>query len=840
MIRAYLNARKSFSDEQHMHMNRNVLGLAAATANFFLSDNQHITLLFVAYLIANNLILTLSFWNTGRPNVRIIIATCLDVSMAATTMIMQPVTMAFLYPLFLWMTLGLGFRLGLNWLYFGAAMSLLAFSTVIASTEYWQHNLVLGISLAMALIVIPGYCSTLIKKLSKAKDDAEIANRAKSYFLASVSHELRTPLNAIIGYGNFMQRMTLPRNQLDMVDASVNAGEHLLHLIDQLIEMARSETGVLSEKTEKFIPTELVAEIRSIMAVRAEEKGIALKISADPLSDRLLSGPKQHIRNVLLNLVGNAIKFTDSGSVTLQVSSSPAGTGENMLLFKVTDTGIGIGADAIEKIFKPFQQADDTVHNRFGGSGLGLAICRQLLNQLGGTISVESSIGNGSAFSVSVPVTICPEDQSNAATHDVQKILALGKFESHLLANLQSSPDFQIHHVNCSGVADLQNALIKSDLSSYSVAILDQRLAGKIDPDDAIWKIFAREEVAPVLVSTDAQDIDIEDISLRAAFASVIPPGANYDSMRSAIRIGCSFAKQPQFLSHADGVITNEESNIPVEPRSILVADDNRTNRNVLATILQSSGHHVTLVCDGDEALDALEKSKFDILLLDVNMPRLNGIDACKMWRLIEGNRSHMPIVGVTADATAETERLCLDAGMDLRLTKPVNATQLLAVIDQQCGSTTQTEIPNGLSDPLAKVVAISGETNGPAEPIDAKQIAYLNSIGDAAFLSSMIEGFTSDVQEMMALLKHAVSQCEVEKFRFATHGIKSSSNNIGAMLLAAICGELEHITEGKFALEKDVQLAKIEVELERALEALNSVVMLQSGAEPKSVRAGT
>jgi two-component system, sensor histidine kinase RpfC len=665
-------------------------------------------------------------------------------------------------------------------------------------TDYWQQNAALGYSLTAALLIIPAYCSKLIRKLSQAKEQAEAANRAKSYFLASVSHELRTPLNAIIGYGNHLKQLEMPKNQHDMIDSSVKAGEHLLHLIDQLIQIARNDSGSTEILHKPMQANELLAEIRDIMQVRAADKSLAIQLHAEPLSDMLVSAPVDIVRNTLLNLVGNAIKFTESGSITISSRLRQKGS-ELTLSLIVSDTGIGIADGALKRIFEPFQQADETVLNRFGGTGLGLAICRQSLTQVGGSITVESELGQGTQFFVDIPVQRISEGtvatDAEPGLEPAVKLLALGQFDSSLLAKAQAAGNYHVRAVICVTRGDLLAAIDQISLADYRIAMLDKQLADFFPPDDALWEKFSTAKVAPVLVANE-EEIDFEDVELRAAFATILPATPQFDEVRSAIRIGCSFAGGKDLAPAAK---TDERKTYA--PRKVLVADDNRTNRNILAAILEAAGHDVTLVCDGDETLETLERENFDILLLDVNMPRLDGITACKMWRQIEGGRQHLPIVGVTADATIETEERCLNAGMDLRLTKPVNAPLLLSVIDNCCeGNDKPADVPSGVDDPFGTVVAFRADPNASTQwAIDRAQIDYLMTIGDQSFVDDMIDSFFTDASESLETLQKSVAEQDLNQFRFAAHAMKSCSNNIGATVLAALCGKLEKITEAEF-----------------------------------------
>jgi two-component system, sensor histidine kinase RpfC len=822
--------------ELEMTRNRFYLGVAAWTGSLLLGAENFILYAFAFYLTTHFTLYLALKAQVLRKEVNYFLAIMIDCVMAGTIIMESPGTTSFVYPLFLWMTLGTGFRLGLKWLFVAAISCTLAFGIPVLVTDYWADKLPLGISLTLGLLIIPAYCSKLIRKLSDAKDQAEAANKAKSYFLASVSHELRTPLNAIIGYGNHLKQMEMPKNQHEMIDASVRAGEHLLHLIDQLIQIARNDSGSTVVKSKPMKATDLITEIRDIMRVKAQEKGLAIQLHADPLTDRIVHGPADVVRNILLNLVGNAIKFTESGSVSISGSLKEKGA-KSELQFIITDTGIGIASEARKRIFEPFQQADDTVLNRFGGTGLGLAICRQLLDQIGGTIAVDSELGRGTSFIITLPVetpatnTITAE--ADPAADPAIKLVALGVFQNDLLAKAQAAGNYHVRNIRCADRNELTAAIADLNLEDYDIALIQEGLAVQFACDDNIWSQFAEAHIAPVLVAHDGE-LDLGDVELRAAFATVIPAAPNFDQVRSAIRIGCSFAGTSLGSNPSSLTVVN------YTPRSILVADDNRTNRNILAAILENAGHTATLVCDGDEALEALEKGGFDILLLDVNMPRLNGIDACRMWRQIEGGRSHIPIVGVTADATMETEERCLAAGMDLRITKPVNAPLLLGTIENCCGGNDNITMPVAVEDPLATVVPLNrADIDGDAAAVDTSHLDYLRTIGDESFISDMIESFFADADESIVSLKRAVDDGDIAQFRFASHALKSCANNIGAMLLSALCAKLENITEGEFRENGANHLAVVESAYAKAELELRAIASQPTNVTPPAVNFG-
>ncbi len=802
--------------EQEMQLNRLIIGSVAATAAAISQYNMGITQALLLYLAWNAVLFILQRAEIFNPKVRWFFGIILDVWVSMVVMLIDPELMSWIYLLVLWMILSNGFHYGTRFLAIASLMSALGFATIVASTAYWNQNLLLGCGLTAGLIMIPGYCSSLIHKLLQAKEQAALASRAKSYFLASVSHELRTPLNAILGYGNHLKQMNLTKKQHDMVEASVMAGDHLLKLIEQLIQVAKAESNTVMATDSIFRPTDILIEVRDIMAIRAQEKGLTLKLHGAALADMEVEGPQDIVRNILLNLMGNAIKFTENGSISVQCTIIRRQDRDHLVL-TVSDTGIGIADNALEKIFKPFQQADETVMNRFGGTGLGLAICQQLADQAKGEINVISRVGFGSAFNVMIPVTMpAPQVRVEDAAPQTTRIISLGRLQQQLLASAQSGGDYVVRHVDCTSILELQIAVNTHDIEQYQIALIDQDLAAKLEVDDPIWDQFAEAGVAAILVG-NAGLFDIEDIALRACFASVVSPSSDFQEIRSALRIGRSFIKHTSFSEAQE-----PQAALPLNPYRILVADDNRTNRNVLAAILEAAGHQVTMVADGDEAIEALQAGGVDILLLDVNMPRLNGIETSIMWRKMEGDSSHLPIIGVTADTTNETEANCLAAGMNMRITKPVDAKLLLNVIAEYCADKSSPQAVVQKLHPVSSTIVAEHNDANPSPTLDQAQIDYLLSIGDLEFFGDMIDSFREDIDETMSSMRVAVTNQDAEQFRFCAHAFKSSSNNIGAVSLTEIASQLENITDSDFQSKGSRYLAKIETEIVQIHQALD------------------
>ncbi len=776
-------AERELRGEQEILANRFVIGTFTILACVALRVPDYIVLLFVGFLLCNAMFLVA--WHVGLfKDARRFGAILLDAVMAGAIQIYDPAAMAFVYPLYLWATLGNGFRYGNRWLAIATMANVLSFSAVVGSTSYWQQMPVLSVSLLTGLVVIPLYCSKLIAKLSRATFQAETANRAKTYFLASISHELRTPLNAIIGYATQLQEENLSPRVSAMVHSSHTAAEHLLYLIEQLLYASKSESMQAPMAQHAFTLPDLLAEAREILGPQIADRGLEFRCHAEPGSDRQLIGPSEILRTMIVNLGSNAIKFTDRGRVVVDCGIQETPDGPE-LWFAVEDSGVGIAAHAQERIFEPFVQADETVLDQFGGTGLGLAICKQFAERMGGTLTVESELGCGSRFIYRGPAQLAGP-LPRAADEEAGKLICFGPAP---IAPTDS--DVLIDWRDCATVDDLLQAIDGAGLERYDIAIVSDILLDGVADDHPIWRRFA-EARTPAVLHRAGDALDLTDLRLRAAFATVIPAQPNFAQLRSAVRIGYSFG----WHGSVDDAPENA-AGTQLPPRKVLVADDNRTNREVLRTMLESAGHEVHLVVDGEEALAALESEPFDIVFLDINMPRMSGLEVCALWRQIEGPRHHVPILSVTADATDDMGRRSLDAGMDARLTKPIRRAELLQVMAAYCPA--QTGVAAAAAAGFAPLAAIAPGRQDVSAVLDAEQVQSLLDMGGAEFFASLSESFCEDVETLLIDLDRSASARDIEAFRFAAHAIKSSAANIGAAALAASCGRMEKIAAPDF-----------------------------------------
>ncbi|MET0428861.1 MAG: ATP-binding protein [Microvirga sp.] len=328
-----------------------------------------------------------------------------------------------LYPFYFWIILGNGFRYGVRYLYVGTALGAGGFFVVTRTADYWMDNRPLSLGLLAGIVILPLYAATLIRSLSQAREQAEQANQAKTQFLASVSHELRTPLNAVVGMSDLLSDTTLRTDQREMVETVKGSSRALLALIDDLLDFASIEAGKIALNPIPFDLAKVLSEVREIGQMQAIAKGLRFNLHVTPRTPLMLIGDERRLREILLNLVGNAVKFTERGGVLVSADGVLNGEVASLRL-EVSDTGIGIEDAARTRIFERFTQADETILNRFGGTGLGLAISQQLVRLQGGEITVESTPGKGSTFGFSIPLRLqTPAADAREYLADVEVIL---------------------------------------------------------------------------------------------------------------------------------------------------------------------------------------------------------------------------------------------------------------------------------------------------------------------------------------------------------------------------------------------------------------------------------
>lgn len=568
---------------------------------------------------------------------------------------------------YLWITFGNGFRFGKKYLFHSQIMSILGFFIATQINPYWAGHKPIVYGFLIILIALPLYVAKLIERMHEATHKAEIerqraaeASLAKTQFVANMSHEIRTPLNGIIGISTLFKTTPLNTDQRDLLKTLESSSKLLLSLLNNVLDFTKIEERKFTVENVAFSPEEAVHDSLEIFRSQANSKKIQLGAS---VSNTLgtLKGDAVVLRQVLANLLGNAIKFTQEGSVTISATALNEESEKLTVRFEVADTGIGIPANKQHKIFESFTQADASTTRKFGGSGLGLTIAKHMVEEMGGTLNFQSTEGVGSRF--------------------------------------------------------------------WFDLVLDK-------------------------VSTE-QDIHNESKAETNAIATLAPP--------SNIR-------------------QNSEA------LNILVCEDESTNQKIITRLLSLPGHQVEIVTNGDEMLDMLEQRKFDLVITDLNMAGMSGVDALKLYRFTQPNDKETRFILFTADATVSARESANDAGFDAFLTKPIEAAKLFNTIESILNLAPNTAA-QWMNSALNNPINIVSDLEADNTQLDLHTLTELEKIGagDELFMHRLLRNFLADSLKLIYKIEAAAKQKHYGELHDYCHALKGNSLSVGALQLATI-----------------------------------------------------
>lgn len=527
----------------------------------------------------------------------------------------------------------------------------------------------------------------LFAELQHAKEEAESANRSKSSFLASTSHEIRTPMNAIIGMAELLLDTHLTEIQKEYLEMLRVSANNLMDIINDVLDMSKIEAGHLEIEKTALDLWDVVEAVGLSLGAKANQKGLEFLCRIDPKAPRHVIGDPTRLRQILINLAGNSIKFTEQGEIVVGVQVAKRKGDDLLLHFSVKDTGIGIPKEKQGAVFESFTQAEASITRKYGGTGLGLTISKQLIELMGGEIGIESEPGKGSSFYFDIPTTTCemPEEaKERAAIPELEGLTVLivddNATNRKILRETLTTWGCVPKEAG-DGMSALEELKKSHDEGSPCRLVLSDKNMPEMDGFELIEKIRKMPEYSgiPILILSSDRGVDdikrAQELGVSEFLLKPVRRSRLYDSIVNTLA-----RKGPVEAVKGRGV----ESALKGRPLRILVAEDNLINQKLAMRILEKQGWKPAVANNGKEAVELYDKEKFDLILMDVQMPEMDGIEATEKIRKIEESAGgHIPIIALTANAFEEDKKKCLAAGMDAYTTKPIKIAELFGMLEE-------------------------------------------------------------------------------------------------------------------------------------------------------------
>ncbi len=765
-----------------------------------------------AYIFFSTVVLASIFLAPAPSGFRRTAGLSLDISGTCYGMYLTGELGSPLYIVLLWTIFGNGIRYGRKHLVGATCLGVLSFFVVILTNQYWNSQGALSYGLLLGLVVLPAFIAVLLKKLTRAIQEtneanlklgeaialAENASKVKSRFLANMSHEIRTPLSGIMGTVELLGCTSLTPLQREYSGTILASANALLSLVNDVLDISKIEEGKVVLEKSDFNLYSLMKTSTSMLSVTAAEKGLRLLTQVSPDVPFALKGDEARLRQVLLNLMGNAVKFTERGEIHLKASLVRENETHALINFEVSDTGIGIDVEAQSRIFDRFSQADDSITRRFGGTGLGTTISKELVELMGGRIELESKVGSGSTFRFSVDFQKSADGATLAQTATdtgIRKALVVSSDlepARELLANLKLLGAVEITTVSGARQA-FERGNEQGPGNYYDITFVVKN--GLDIPHHEFARAFRLDRQshdAPLILAAAEEPDAIVREAVGLGYTTVVRLPSTPRTLRNVFY----FSRSPDCVEDSAHESAAQGSQRPAaRPLKILAAEDNPTNQMLIKRLLEHVGHTVHVVEDGETALRAMNESKYDLVFLDLNMPVMGGIETARIYRMTSRDRRYVPIIALTADAMPESRKTCMEVGMDAVMTKPFDMKKLYKTIESVL-SVNRTATP-AMDEPMPDIdrdVSLRADDSG-RKVLDIDFLDEMKGVGmNGDFVQNLVWVFLRSSERNMEKMGHALENREIEAFRNVAHALKGSAGQMGAIRVMDICARLQNM----------------------------------------------